>query len=71
MVCDIPDNQLCNLDDVSPFLSLCRQRLLSTNPNTILECRDYQQLVITAGASGYPSRVHRLFLRCKLPDGRR
>ncbi len=62
-VCDIPDNQVPNLDDVSPFLSLCRQRLLNTNTNTILECRDYQRLSINNGPP-----VHRLFLRCKVRD---
>jgi hypothetical protein len=61
---DIPDNQLVTMD-ISPFLQECGKRLMMTNPDALVECRDYQPLTIHGGPGTAPQRIHRLFVRVR------
>jgi hypothetical protein len=64
-VCDFPESQLTprGPEAVKPFLAECRQRILTSAPDAIVEVRDYQQPMITSGPPGSaPQHIHRVFL---------
>jgi hypothetical protein len=67
VVCDFPESQLTirGPDAVVPFLRECRTRLMTTNPDAIVEARDYQPLTITGGPGNAPQTIHRVFVRVK------
>ena len=65
VLCDLTDNmQMTRNGD--PFVRMCRERLLNTNPNAIVECRDYQSIMIyNNGPEQAPTNLHRVFLRVR------
>jgi hypothetical protein len=58
VVCDIPERH-----PYPTFVRMCRERLMSTNPNAIVETRDVQPMMIyNQGPDQAPTKLHRVFL---------